>query len=140
MPASRLRACFKIRRGPAAGDFGRGQGGEFRASPQRAVRNESTQATGKRPAARRVFAQKARWLRCASVTAPSRCSLVAPRHRALCAKTGPLLILKQALGNSLVIFMDFRGKDDSRPQLIQKRRDARVCGPPQMIEADGRKT
>ena len=98
-----FRACFKIRSGPAVGDFGCGQGGEFRASPQRAVRNESTQATGKRPAARRVFAQKARRLRCGSVTAPCQgCSLVAPRHRAFCAKTDPLLILKQALTPSFI--------------------------------------
>src|SRR6266851_2777734 len=41
------RACFKISRRPAAKHFGRGQGGEFRASPQRAVRNEPTPATGK---------------------------------------------------------------------------------------------
>src|SRR5437899_1942769 len=54
-----LRACFKISRRPAARDFARGQGGEFRASPQRAVRNEPTPATDKRPAARRVFAAKA---------------------------------------------------------------------------------
>jgi len=54
-----LRVCLKILRGAAAGDFGRGQGGEVRASPQRAVRTEPTQSTGKRPAARRVFVQKA---------------------------------------------------------------------------------
>ncbi len=35
---STFRARFKIRSGPAAGDFGWGQGGEFRASPQRALR------------------------------------------------------------------------------------------------------
>src|SRR6266571_8942922 len=94
----RLRACFKISRRPAARDFGRGQGGEFRASPQRAVRNEPTLATVKRPAARRVFAEKAAWLRCSSVTDRWRvCSLVAPRHPAFCPKTGPLRILKQAL-------------------------------------------
>src|SRR5260370_847196 len=99
-----LRACFKIGRGPAARDFGRGQGGEFRASPQRAVRSEPTPATGKRPAARRVFGQKAAWLRCSSLTDPWRvCKLpvrkhlVAPRHPAFCPKTGPLRILKQAL-------------------------------------------
>src|SRR6266478_6242212 len=99
---SNLRACFKISRRPAARDFGRGQGGEFRASPQRAVRNETTPATGKRPAARRVFGQKAVWLRCSSV--PDRwrvCSLVAPRHPAFCPKTGPLRILKQALNAPL---------------------------------------
>jgi GNAT superfamily N-acetyltransferase len=93
-----LRACFKIGRGPAARDFGHGQGGEFRASPQRAVRSEPTPARGKRPAARRVFGQKAAWLRCSSLTDPWRvCSLVAPRHPAFCPKTGPLRILKQAL-------------------------------------------
>src|SRR5256712_12268596 len=57
-------------RGAAARDFGCGQGGEFRASPQRAVRNESTPATDKRPAARRVFGEKAVWLRCSSVEDP----------------------------------------------------------------------
>src|SRR5882762_5305976 len=56
------RACLKIGWGPAARDFGGGQGGEVGASPQRAVTAEPTQVTGKRSAARRVFAQKARWL------------------------------------------------------------------------------
>jgi len=51
-----LRACFEITRGAAARDFGCGQGGEVGASPQRAVTTEPTQATDKRPAARRVFA------------------------------------------------------------------------------------
>src|SRR5713226_5528599 len=99
-----LRACFKISRRPAARDFARGQGGEFRASPQRAVRNEPTPATGKRPDARRVFGQKAIWLRPAreclrscSVVAARSASLVAPRHPAFCPKTGRLLILKPAL-------------------------------------------
>ncbi len=49
-----LRACLETTRGAAARDFGCGQGGEFRASPQRAVRNEPTPATDKSPAARRV--------------------------------------------------------------------------------------
>src|SRR5262245_19053274 len=62
-----LRDCFKIAWGPAARDFGCGQGDEDRASPQRAVRSESTLATDKRPAPRRVFAEKAGWLRCFSV-------------------------------------------------------------------------
>jgi hypothetical protein len=57
----RLGACLKIERGPAARDFGCGQGGEVRASPQRAVRAEPTMATSKRPAARRVFADKPAW-------------------------------------------------------------------------------
>src|SRR6185503_13626686 len=58
-----LRACFKIARGPAARDFGCGQGAEAGASPQRAVTAEPTQAADKRPAAQRVFAEKAGWLR-----------------------------------------------------------------------------
>ncbi len=64
-----LRACLKITWSPAARDFGCGQGGEVRAglangaSPQRVVTAEPTQATDKRPAARRVFAEKAAWLR-----------------------------------------------------------------------------
>src|SRR6266851_473089 len=65
-----LRACLETTRGASARDFGCGQGGEFRASPQRAVRNESTPATDKRPAARRVFGEKAVWLRCSSVEDP----------------------------------------------------------------------
>src|SRR5713101_9721774 len=98
-----LRACFKISRRPAARDFARGQGAvAARSAPQRAVRNEPTPATGKRPAARRVFGQKAAWLRCSSVTDRWRvCSLVAPRHPAFCPKTGPLRILKQALRENL---------------------------------------
>src|SRR2546421_5351407 len=64
------RACLKIPWGPAAGDFGGGQGGEAGASPQRAVTAEPTRAAAKRSAARRVFAEKAAWLRCSSVTDP----------------------------------------------------------------------
>src|SRR5205809_5237209 len=86
---SRLRACLKIPWSPAARDFGCGQGGEGGASPQRAVTTEPTQATDKRPAARRVFGEKAAWLRCSSVTdrwrvlaSAARTSLVAPRHAA----------------------------------------------------------
>ncbi len=41
-----VRACLKIERGPAAADFAGGQGGEARASPQRAARAEPTRATG----------------------------------------------------------------------------------------------
>src|SRR6185295_10055462 len=63
-----LRACLKIAWSPAARDFGCGQGGEGGASPQRAVTTEPTLATDKRPAARRVFGEKAAWLRCSSVT------------------------------------------------------------------------
>jgi len=93
-----LRACPKIARGPAARDFGCGQGGEVRASPTRAVRTEPTQATDKRPAARRVFAPKAAWLRCSSVEDPGRIfSFVAPRHPAFGAKTRPRGIFGHAL-------------------------------------------
>jgi len=96
-----FRACFKIAWGPAARDFGCGQGGEAGASPKRAVTGEPTRATAKRTAARRVFAEKAVWLRCSSVTDPSWvCSLVAPRHSAFSAKTGPHGILKQALSRN----------------------------------------
>ena len=98
---SSLRACLKIAWGPAARDFGCGQGGEARASPQRAVRAEPTQAAGKRPAARRVFAQKAVWLRCSSVADrcgyPGPCGSIAPCHTAFSAKTGPHGIFRQAL-------------------------------------------
>jgi uncharacterized delta-60 repeat protein len=66
----RLRACLKIERGSAARDFACGQGGEARASPQRAARAEPTQSTGKRPAARRVFAIRPVWRRCSSLTDP----------------------------------------------------------------------
>src|SRR6266481_4167653 len=94
----RLRACLETTRGAAARDFGCGQGGEFRASPQRAVRNESTPATDKRPAARRVFGEKAVWLRCSSVEDPPGIfSFVAPRHPAFSPKTAPLVVSKQAL-------------------------------------------
>src|SRR6266704_2070143 len=93
-----LRACLETTRGAAARDFGCGQGGEFRASPQRAVRNEPTPATDKRPAARRVFAEKAVWLRCSSVEDPTGIfSFVAPRHPAFSPKTAPLVVSKQAL-------------------------------------------
>ena len=93
-----LRACFKIGRGPAARDFGRGRGGEAGASPQRAVTAEPTKAAAKRTAALRVFAEKALWLRCSSLTDRWRvCSLVTPCQRAFSAKTGPRRILKQAL-------------------------------------------
>src|SRR2546425_3888664 len=94
----RLRACLETTRGAAARDFGCGQGGEFRASPQRAVKNESTPATDKRPAARRVFGEKAVWLRCSSVEDPPGIfSFVAPRHPAFSPKTAPLVVSKQAL-------------------------------------------
>src|SRR6185295_18863513 len=106
-----LRGCLKIARDPAARDFGFGQGGEGGASPQRAVTTESTPAKDKRPAARRVFAQKAVWLRCSSVEDPrgvwasqalqvrfpklrgalsrTAVSFFAPRHPAFSTKTAP---------------------------------------------------
>jgi hypothetical protein len=71
---------YKCRWSPAARDFGWGQGGEAGASPSRPVgiTAEPTQAPGKRPAARRVFAEKAAWLRCSSVEdPPGICSFVA---------------------------------------------------------------
>src|SRR6266508_3155073 len=101
-----FRACLKITWGPAARDFGCSQGGEVGAAPQRAVTAELTLAAGKRPAARRVFAEKAVWLRCSSVTAPLRgCSLVAPRHPAFSTKTGPHVIFRQALSSTLSILL-----------------------------------
>ena len=42
------------------------------ASPKRAVTTEPTLAKAKRPAARRVFAQQAVWLRCSSVEDPQK--------------------------------------------------------------------
>jgi len=53
-----LRARLKTTRDAAARDFGRGQGGEVGASPQRAVTTEPTRVTGKRPADRRVFSKR----------------------------------------------------------------------------------
>ncbi len=93
-----LRDCLKNNWSPATRDFVRGRGGETGASPQRAVTLEPTKASRKRPVARRVFAEKALWLRCSSVTDRWRvCSLVAPRHRAFSAKTGPHLFFRQSL-------------------------------------------
>ena len=66
-----FRACLKTQRGPAAREFGGGKGGEAGASPKRAATAESTRATGKRPAARRVFSETAHCLRCSSLTDPS---------------------------------------------------------------------
>src|SRR5258708_38199910 len=93
-----LRACLKIAWGPAARDFGFGQGGETRASPQRAVRVEPTQAKAKRAAARRVFGEKAAWLRCSSVEDQRIFFFVAPRHPAFSPKTGLHGIFKQSQG------------------------------------------
>src|SRR5580658_7600155 len=95
---SLLRACFKNTRGSAARDFGRSLGGEAGQSPQRAWRAEPTTAAAKSTAARRVFAPKALWLRCASVTARlGGCSLGAPRQRAFGAKKEPLVFFRHAL-------------------------------------------
>src|SRR5713226_4212295 len=95
-----LRACLETTRGAAARDFGCGQGGEVEASPQRAVTTEPTPATDKRPAARRVFAEKAVWLRCSSVEDPPGIfSFVATRHPAFSPKTAPLVVSKQALSS-----------------------------------------
>src|SRR5262249_23763052 len=58
----RVGTCLRIMKGAAARDFGCGQGGKARTSPQRAVMAEPTLATDKSPAARRVFAEKAVWL------------------------------------------------------------------------------
>jgi len=94
-----MRACLKILKGAAARDFGCGQGGEAGASPQRAVRTEPTQAKDKRPAARRVFGEKAVWLPCSSVEDPPGIfSFVAPRHPAFSPKTALFIIFRQALG------------------------------------------
>src|SRR5713226_4437461 len=89
-----LRACLETTRGAAARDLGCGQGGEVEASPQRAVTTEPTPATDKRPAARRVFGEKAVWLRPAreclrgcSVVAARSASFVATRHPAFSPKT-----------------------------------------------------
>ena len=93
-----LRACRKIARDAAARDFGWGQDGAGGASPQRAVTLVTTKPQAKRPAARRVFAERAAWLRCSSVEDPPGVfSFVAPRHPAFSAKTAPLGIFRQAL-------------------------------------------
>ena len=101
-----LTARLTTLRGAAARDFDCGQGGEAGASPQRAVRAEPTQATGKRPAARRVFGQRVVWLRCSSVEDPQGIfSLVAPRHTTLCPKTAPLIVFKRAVKRQRVFIV-----------------------------------
>src|ERR1700693_2086890 len=80
----RLRAGLKIQRGSAARDFGRGQGGEARASPWRAARAEATPPGG--------FSRKGRSGGVAP-RSPTHCrvgSLVAPCQTGLSAKTEPL--------------------------------------------------
>src|SRR5436190_8739903 len=99
-----IRACLKIGKGAAARDFGCGRGGEVRASPQRAVRTEPTKPAGKRPAARRVFAPQAGWLRYSSVEDPPGIfSFVAPRHPACGTKTAPFRIFSQALSDETAL-------------------------------------
>jgi len=96
-----FRACLKTARRAAARDFGCGQGDAVGASPQRAVTTKPTPPTGKRPAAQRVFAQKAVWLRCSSVEDPRGVfSFVAPRHTAFSPKTARLGVFNQALDRS----------------------------------------
>src|SRR5216683_1625836 len=58
-----------------------------RSAPQRAVRNEPTPATDKRPAARRVFGEKAVCLRPARECLRS-CSVVAARSASFVAPSG----------------------------------------------------
>jgi hypothetical protein len=102
-PGSRMRAgvrgCLRILRGAAAGDSGRGQVGEVRASPQRAVRTEPTQVHGQKTRRPEGFGAKGSL---ASLLlnhrAPAaRGSFCAPCHRDFCAKTAPLIIFRQSL-------------------------------------------
>ena len=96
-----LRACLKTARGAAARDFGVGRGGGGGASPQRAVTPATTKPHFKRPAARRVFEEKAVWLRCSSVEDPQGViCFVAPCHPAFSSKTAPFAIFRQALSPS----------------------------------------
>ncbi len=91
-----IRACLKIGSGAAARDFGWGRGEVGGASPQRTPAPTKPQV--KRPAALRVFAAQAVWLRCSSVKDPRGVfSFVAPRHPACPTKTAPLRILRKAL-------------------------------------------
>ena len=99
--ASGLGACLKTTRGAAARNFGGGLGGESGASPKRAVTDEPTTSTFKRPVARRVFRQMGGWLRCSSVEDPQGVfSFVTPRHPPICRKTAPLVVFRQALKKS----------------------------------------
>src|SRR5438445_5487854 len=66
-----LRACLETTRALRRGILAVAKAAlAARSAPQRAVRNEPTPATDKRPAARRVFAEKAVRLRCSSVEDP----------------------------------------------------------------------
>ncbi len=69
-PRLHLEPGRKVGRGPAARDFLGRRGGEGGAHPRRSVTLEPTKPLRKRPAAHRVLAQTARWLRCTSVTDP----------------------------------------------------------------------
>ncbi len=92
-----LRACLKIARAPAARNFSGSQASETEASPQQIATVEQTPAKVERAAARRVFAQKAVWLRFSSVEDPPGIfSFVAPRHPAFCPKTGAPGIFRKA--------------------------------------------
>ena len=106
-----LRACLKTAWSPAGRDFGDGQGGEGAsagapASSQWAVTAEPTKAAGKRPAARRVFKEKAGGLRCSSVR--DRCGY--PPSSRLAIQPFPRKqdshgILKQALMSVPAVFL-----------------------------------
>ena len=99
--------------------FGSGQGGEAGASPQRAVTVEPTLDRGKRPTARRVFGEKAVWLRCSSVEDPQGIfSFIAPRHTAFSTKTAPLVVFKPALRTEKVCFIDLEGQNSFIFQFI----------------------
>ncbi len=92
-----LRACLKIARAPAARNFSGSQASETEASPQQIATVEQTPAKVERAASRRVFAQKAVWLRFSSVEDPPGIfSFVAPRHPAFCPKTGAPGIFRKA--------------------------------------------
>ena len=94
---------MEITRGAAARDFGRGQGGEVGASPQQAVTTEPTPATGKRPAARRVFSKRPSGFVAPQSKTHQGYSLVPVRKhsrlaiRPFAGKQHPRVVFKQAL-------------------------------------------
>jgi hypothetical protein len=98
-----VRACLKTTRDAVAKDFGRGQGGEVGASPQRAVTTELTRATGKRPAAPRVFSKRPSGFVAPQSKIHEGYSLVPVRKhsrlaiRPFAAKQHPRVVFKQAL-------------------------------------------
>ena len=75
------KSVFQTGRQPPARQSGRDKAAEFRATPQRAVRNEPTQARGKRSAARRVIVESAVWNSCSVGYSPLQgcCLPLAPR-------------------------------------------------------------